>query len=310
MKDPLVPIASAALTYRYPDVHARFVQDLSQMTGDAVIVSVDTFVGRYGELADAPETEAARALLATRGIDESVIAQVLERLATLRGDATPDDEKIRAERRDAEEAFWMWYVESSAIARTVITSYAKLRAWASASRSALEAASSRGMTGSMMSTARTWMRMRMRMRTATWTRMRALTMARPGPGRQCVLRPRRCPALWSIVVARSPTAPIPLGTPPRGRAHFTQRSVGQDTDRPPIPTEGHSHSSHASVARSPTAPMPLGTLPRGRARFTQRMVIAGAGRADPEGWSLNVPVSPPFPSPTSFASRDWASTMM
>jgi hypothetical protein len=32
----------------------------------------------------------------------------------------------------------------------------------------------------------------------------------------------------------------------------------------------------------------------------QRMVIAGAGRADPEGWSLNVPASPFFPPSTGF----------
>ena len=132
------PIAAAALAHRQPDIHDAFFRNLKQTTGPEVVLSVSTFVRRYDGLGETAAGQAARDLLAERGITDAVIDEakaMLERVTSLEaGDsvdtaayAGTDSAAVLEAQRVAEEAMWRWYLEWSTIARTVIKDHALLR---------------------------------------------------------------------------------------------------------------------------------------------------------------------------------------
>ncbi|MDI1445099.1 hypothetical protein [Polyangium sp. 6x1] len=132
-------IAEATLKRHAPKIDAQVFRNLSQTDGMAVIVSVGTFLERL-EAIDRPEWDGgfgqagkeARALLAQRGLTETVVDEakaLLEKLRNVDG-PMPDLEKIAAEDdsfEKAEAALWAWYLEWSAIARRAITQRGLLR---------------------------------------------------------------------------------------------------------------------------------------------------------------------------------------
>lgn len=122
------PIAGVALARHVPAVHARLFGNLAQTRGNAVALSVDTFVARYDELvasATAPGLEAhtAKELLDERGLTREVVDEARALLASLRRRASaslaPQD-PAGAKRAAATAALWSWYIEWSAIARIAI----------------------------------------------------------------------------------------------------------------------------------------------------------------------------------------------
>lgn len=125
------PIARAILRPRYPVVHERVFRKLKQTEGNALLLSVSTFVRRLDELRDegGAEAEAALAHLARRGLDEAALDEVRQLLATVAHDAPdplahlPSPETLAA----AEDALWAWYIEWSAISRAAIKAPRLLR---------------------------------------------------------------------------------------------------------------------------------------------------------------------------------------
>ncbi len=126
------PIVHATLRFRFPAVHARVLGNLRQTDGSEVIVSVGELLRRLDvEAASSdPESEAALALLATRGLTADVRA---EAAALLAGITTGPLPVAAAPARDhdalatSEQALWEWYLEWGEIARVAIADRRLLR---------------------------------------------------------------------------------------------------------------------------------------------------------------------------------------
>lgn len=126
------PIAGATLARRFPAVHAELFKNLSQTSGPAVVVSVQTFVQRFDEMAAGQDPygsdgKAARKLLAARGLTKAVLDEARELLEGIESVHTVESVDVDAIEQDkeqlakAEEALWQWYLEWSQIARVVVT---------------------------------------------------------------------------------------------------------------------------------------------------------------------------------------------
>lgn len=127
------PVAAASIKRRFPEVHAKLFLNLVQVEGIEAINSVDLFVERYGELAASGDqaSQEAIALLAKRGLTPAVIAEAEELLSSIaRIDRTPPPEPTAADKAleiQREDAMWAWYLEWTALARTVISDRRLLR---------------------------------------------------------------------------------------------------------------------------------------------------------------------------------------
>lgn len=133
------PITSATLSRRAPEVAKWFFKNLSQTEGPAVILSVGTFLERFGKL-DKPESKggpkaggkAAKEKLLERGLTADVLQEaqaLLDKLGGFSGPIPdlPDLEEEEAQLTGAEDAMWAWYLEWSQIARTSIKQRGLLR---------------------------------------------------------------------------------------------------------------------------------------------------------------------------------------
>lgn len=126
-------IIEATLARRFPEVRDKVFLNLSQTEGPPVVLSVGTLVSRINALtaegATARERE-ARALLASRGVNDLAMAEISALLASAEQStdvplANLDD--VAEQRAVNEEAMWAWYIEWSRIARQTITNRQVLR---------------------------------------------------------------------------------------------------------------------------------------------------------------------------------------
>jgi hypothetical protein len=125
------PIISASLRHRFPAAHEHVFRNLRQVVGPELIIGVGTLIRRIDELPTAvAEGAEARALLERRGLTEAVVESARATLREIKADPDPLPAPMlgREERAAREEAMWHWYLEWSAIARTVITERRSLRA--------------------------------------------------------------------------------------------------------------------------------------------------------------------------------------
>ena len=115
------PIADAALARHFPDIRDRVFLNLSQTTGREVLVSVSTFLDRLSALADSEDEQdqAAMELLARRGLNAEARNEGDALLAAITSVGEPNDDGNEVE-HELEDAMWTYYLEWSAIARTVI----------------------------------------------------------------------------------------------------------------------------------------------------------------------------------------------
>jgi hypothetical protein len=123
------PIAVAALERRFPAVSAQVFKNLAQTSGTAVVVSVQTFVERFDQMAASvgsygPEGAAATAVLAARGLTGAVVDEARALLETVgRIETYPDVTTIEEDQNalaKAEADLWAWYLEWSSIARIAV----------------------------------------------------------------------------------------------------------------------------------------------------------------------------------------------
>ena len=143
------PIAGATLKRRSPEAHAWMFLNLSQTEGEAVVISVSTFLERLGRLTKkksdggyGPGGKEAKALLEKRGLTQERIDEakaLLDRLGATgaapakdkpAGDKKSKEKKAEeqaAEFAKAEAALWAWYLEWSEIIRTAIKDRKLLR---------------------------------------------------------------------------------------------------------------------------------------------------------------------------------------
>lgn len=126
------PIANATLKRHAPEAQAFMFRNLSQAEGEAVVVTVGTFLERLALLEKkkseggfGPGGKEARKLLSTRGITADAVAEaqgMLTKLGVI-GAGAADVKKAKSQQGEfeqAEKALWDWYLEWSAIARTAI----------------------------------------------------------------------------------------------------------------------------------------------------------------------------------------------
>ncbi len=133
------PITSATLARHAPEVAKWFFKNLSQTEGPAVILSVGTYLERFGNLTQpeakgGPKTggKAAKQKLVERGLTDDVLKEaqaLLDKLGGFSGPIPdlPDLEEEEAQLAGAEDAMWAWYLEWSQIARTSIKQRGLLR---------------------------------------------------------------------------------------------------------------------------------------------------------------------------------------
>ena len=124
-------IAKATLARHHPAIHDKVFLNLAQASGVDVITSVSTFLTRLGELGQSSDADAqaARTLLATRGLTVDVVAdaqRLLDELGTIRQPPPPSTEDPAAIAA-REAALWAWYLEWSRIAQSQITDRNVLR---------------------------------------------------------------------------------------------------------------------------------------------------------------------------------------
>jgi hypothetical protein len=130
------PIAQATLRRHEPEVHDFVFEGLSMQRGPEVVISVYLFTSRVRQLERGVDrlgeaATRARARLEERGLTEEVLAYVehyLARLGTIADTPEPPEGPTPEEQKAAEDALWAWYIEWSAIARTVIRNGNMLRA--------------------------------------------------------------------------------------------------------------------------------------------------------------------------------------
>jgi hypothetical protein len=129
------PIVDATLARNFPEVHEKVFLNLAQETGQAVIVTVGTFLDRFDALdqdSAGPRSKDARALLARRGLSPAVLdaaRRVLEQLGSIESvEPLAEPEESAAHFEQAEAALWAWYLEWSRVARVAIRDRRSLRA--------------------------------------------------------------------------------------------------------------------------------------------------------------------------------------
>lgn len=115
-------VGNASLTRHHPAVHEQVFLNISRQSNANVVFSVTTFVSRVEALAHGTaEDQAARALLAKRGLTDAVLDEAKDILAKIAGEGviaqSPPDP---AKKKEAEKAMWSWYREWSTIARSEI----------------------------------------------------------------------------------------------------------------------------------------------------------------------------------------------
>jgi hypothetical protein len=132
------PIIEATLQANFPVAHEIVFRNLAQSSGAAVVFVVGNLISRIDGLSRSPaeggvgalEAAQIKALLGTRGIDETILNEGRAMLAQL--EEVEVDTRIEGitpeEEAAAEDAMWRWYLEWSAIARVVITDRRQLRA--------------------------------------------------------------------------------------------------------------------------------------------------------------------------------------
>ncbi len=127
------PITSASLKSRFPEVHEWLFLNLTQQEGAAVVLSVGTFMQRFGKMATEPSLGArgaeAVAFLEQRGFNASAVRAATELLTEL-GSAEPTDvlsEIDPVAASAAETAMWQWYLEWGEIARVAVRDRKLLR---------------------------------------------------------------------------------------------------------------------------------------------------------------------------------------
>lgn len=119
---------------RFPEVAAVLFRNLTQQTGPAVVVSVNTFLKRLAQMEKGEGGfdhvgVAARAVLVERGLTREKVEQAqqfVDQMATLAVEAPPQGPSI-AEQQAAEDRLWAWYLEWSGIARVAIKDGRHLR---------------------------------------------------------------------------------------------------------------------------------------------------------------------------------------
>ncbi|NUO50283.1 MAG: hypothetical protein HOV80_15620 [Polyangiaceae bacterium] len=125
-------IIEATLARRFPEVREKVFLNLSQTEGPPVVLSVGTLVSRINALtaegATARERE-ARALLASRGVNDLAMAEITSLLAAAEQstEEPPNLDDLAEQRAVNEAAMWAWYIEWSRIARQTIANRQVLR---------------------------------------------------------------------------------------------------------------------------------------------------------------------------------------
>lgn len=123
------PIAEIVLRTNYPEVHEVVFRNLTQTSGDDVIVSVVTLLDRLEAVAKPVDEgglergQEARARLDARGLTEDVVAGargLIARVGSVPATRDPLARKTPAAVQEAEDRAWNWYLEWSGIARVVI----------------------------------------------------------------------------------------------------------------------------------------------------------------------------------------------
>jgi hypothetical protein len=121
------PVARATLEARYPEVAAVLFRNLTQQSGPAVMVSVNTFLKRIAQMEKGEGGfdhvgVAARAALVERGLTSDKVEQaqkLVDQLATIAVETPPVGPSIEGQ-HDAEDRLWTWYLEWKGIARVAI----------------------------------------------------------------------------------------------------------------------------------------------------------------------------------------------
>jgi hypothetical protein len=124
------PIAVASLRTRFPAIYENLFRNLSQTEGPEVIISVGTFLSRLEELKSTPDGKAAAELLASRGINATVISEakaMLAKLQTSQDFVFPAPTYSEEENKEREDALWNWYREWGGIARAIVTDRRELK---------------------------------------------------------------------------------------------------------------------------------------------------------------------------------------
>ncbi len=127
-------VTKATLKSNFPAVHDALFAKLSQASGRDVAMTVGTFLKRVremeaGEGAYSEEGQAARALLAERGLTEDVVVEAEKLIAGVKTTVKVDESEWTTKERE-EKAFahlWDWYLEWSAIARIAVKDRRRLR---------------------------------------------------------------------------------------------------------------------------------------------------------------------------------------
>jgi hypothetical protein len=129
-EDLWYPIASASLKRHYPDVHARIFFDLPQTDGPELVINVAALLDRIAAELAAPGGDEIAALLASRGLEQTVFDHARQLLTALeQAEPLPElDPTLGEDEKAAAVAeMWAFYLEWSAIARAVIKDRNQLR---------------------------------------------------------------------------------------------------------------------------------------------------------------------------------------
>lgn len=122
------PIARAMLERTYSALANELFGNLRRTEGQSVTIGVGVFVERLDamERGDEPfgaDGPLAREHLRSRGLSDQVVSVVKEKLVDVQDlhiERAPEPELDQEQIIEAEEAMWKWYLEWSAIVRTVI----------------------------------------------------------------------------------------------------------------------------------------------------------------------------------------------
>jgi hypothetical protein len=127
------PITAATLERRFPAIHARVFNNLSQTEGPAVMVSVRTLLERLDAMAAGSygaDGSRAKTQLEARGLTASVMNEaraLLEKMGKVEVQSAAWSGTDTSALAKAEEDLWAWYLEWSRIARVAVTQRALLR---------------------------------------------------------------------------------------------------------------------------------------------------------------------------------------
>ena len=116
------PITEATLARHFPAIRDRVSLNLRQSTGREVLVSVGTFLDHLAALAESEDADDAVALelLEQRGRNAQTRMEADLLLADITSVAETVEDQANQVEQELEDAMWTYYLEWSAIARTVI----------------------------------------------------------------------------------------------------------------------------------------------------------------------------------------------